>query len=182
MPEKTAGCGALPAAPLCEAIHRAKRRRRGETAEGICKEIGLTSRHLRRWEEGWCPTVSLDTFDTICTRLHMLWFDVYNEDTVRKPVVTVQMYQPFGFENHPVTGRVWETNGEVYVAPAGVEPTVRYRLKDGGYVRKPRKRNGVKCGYERGVRAYGDLGVDTVTLANIEGLMEPAVMELEIAA
>lgn len=59
--------------------------------EMVCKEVGTTGRNLRRWQSGWQPQVQFDKADEVITNMDLLWWDVWNADTVRKPVFTVML-------------------------------------------------------------------------------------------
>jgi len=44
------------------------------------------------WRSGTRPKVSLSQADQVLTRLDMLWWDVWNETTVRTPIIRVLLY------------------------------------------------------------------------------------------
>ena len=94
----------LPSMPLANAVQAVVDRRTREMnwpfvatgsqhycSEMVCEEAGCTSRNLRRWQAGHQPTVRLDTADTVLTNLDLLWWDVWNEQTVRRPLLTVML-------------------------------------------------------------------------------------------
>lgn len=90
--EKRRLTSALPANPLAMAIGRAARRSfHDDPAERIRKEIGVSQRHVFAWRTRG-RDVSLDTADKALIALGLLWFDVWNEDTVRRPVLEVRCY------------------------------------------------------------------------------------------
>ena len=59
---------------------------------GIRAGLGLNERIHYGWRNGDRPTLGIDRADEILTRAGLFWWDVWNEDTVRRPVLTVTTY------------------------------------------------------------------------------------------
>lgn len=58
-----------------------------------CDHAGTSERELRAWRVGERPTVSVLEADTVLTRLGRLWFDAYNDTTVRRPLLEIRIYR-----------------------------------------------------------------------------------------
>jgi hypothetical protein len=89
----------VPGRPLAAAVDKCARRGRDvfgrptSRMENICKEIGFDDdRYIRFWRTGGRDT-SLKLADKTLIVLGLLWFDVWNEDTVRRPLIEVRCYQ-----------------------------------------------------------------------------------------
>lgn len=57
--------------------------------EAVCARVGVADRILARYRNGAWPTVGLSKADGILVELGLLWWEVWNEQTVRKPVLEV---------------------------------------------------------------------------------------------
>ena len=80
----------LPSAPLVAVIDRAAARTDIPT---VCDLLGLHERQASRWRRGEQPAIPFDVADQVMTTMDVLWWEVWNEDTVRKPVLVVRLYQ-----------------------------------------------------------------------------------------
>jgi hypothetical protein len=58
----------------------------------ICQTAGVADRTYRDWRDGSRPTAQFDTADLILTRLGLCWWEVFNEDTCRRPVIVATRY------------------------------------------------------------------------------------------
>lgn len=95
----------VPAAPMAAALLRAAARREDvflsseptATARGgvqlLCEDLGLQQRVMRRWTAGETDVMALDRADELLLRLGLLWFDVWNEDTLRRPALVAVRYR-----------------------------------------------------------------------------------------
>jgi hypothetical protein len=88
----------LPGRPLAAAVDRRAHRGRDvfgrptSRLEQICKEMGISERYVYAWRTGG-RDMALDSADKALIVLGLLWFDVWNEDTVRRPLIEVRCYQ-----------------------------------------------------------------------------------------
>lgn len=93
----------LPGAPLARAVRRqAQRDALGYTPAGgwdtdhahgvmsIYERIGTPARRVFGWADGF--GVTWPKADEVLTRMGLLWWDVWNEDTVRLPVIVARVY------------------------------------------------------------------------------------------
>jgi hypothetical protein len=62
-----------------------------QPVEGVCKELGVDPRTWTRWRRGASTTVQWEQIDNILTRGEALWFDLFNEETVRKPKFLIEV-------------------------------------------------------------------------------------------
>jgi hypothetical protein len=97
-PSDGLGRVSLPGAPLAAAFERALIRLRNPYAAGesavdqLFEQCGLQPRQIYAWRVGERrPT--LDPADRALIALDLLWWDVWNEDTVRRPVIEVRSYK-----------------------------------------------------------------------------------------
>jgi hypothetical protein len=84
----------VPAQPLGEAVERVRRRQVPEAGlegeglhEAFYERLGVPERIVYRWRRGESTTVSLDQADRVLIALDLLWWDVYDESTVRRPLI-----------------------------------------------------------------------------------------------
>jgi hypothetical protein len=91
----------VPARPLADALERIVAREsrsphinQDHARHALCMRIGYTERHLWAWTHGERPGVNLETVDKVLTYSDLLWWEVWNEDTVRVPVLVVTVHGP----------------------------------------------------------------------------------------
>lgn len=157
---------ALPARPLALAIEASDARRRQEffagftfgmeaftgfdyTTEGDAVGVGGGDRSSHRmvyaWKLGERVDVQFDVADRALTRGRWLWWEVWNEETVRLPALTVH-----------VRRRRARMRGNQETQPVRAEETLQgWRLRYSMYATAER-------------HPYGDLGPDLETLARVE--------------
>ena len=90
----TSNRNCLPGRPLAQAISRmaAAGDDRDELIGALLDRADVDPRDLYRWQVGeGNPTLA--TVDRVLTRLGLMWWDVWNEDTVREPVLIVRSYR-----------------------------------------------------------------------------------------
>jgi hypothetical protein len=91
----------MPTQPLVAAIERVQRRssidpwghRRDAVKEQACERAEIGTRLFDHWRDGGHPDVDFDTADRVLVNLGLLWFDVFDEDTVRAPILRVTTYR-----------------------------------------------------------------------------------------
>lgn len=86
----------VPCVPLGRALKRLAEKHNmrivgdpNHDAEGhrvVCEEAGLQERTVYGWRVGERQKVSLTTADKVLTRLDLLWWEVWNEETTRLPL------------------------------------------------------------------------------------------------
>jgi hypothetical protein len=82
----------LPARPLALAIHNWMRRR-GISEDVAIDLFGISSRLLFAWRSGERQSQPLSAVDAFLVRGDLLWWEVYNEETVRRPIFTATSYR-----------------------------------------------------------------------------------------
>lgn len=87
----------LPSAPLVAMIDRiATAETIGYDADVVVDVIrdraGIHSRVLSGWRTGERPDVPFEQADAVLIALDVLWWEVFDEDTVRKPLITATRY------------------------------------------------------------------------------------------
>ncbi len=96
----------LPGRQLAAAIERALRRvmrpnpwgyaSAGDISDGRARafygSLGVSPRLVDSWSEG-VRRVALSRADHVLLTLDLLWFDVWNEETVRLPIIEVRTYK-----------------------------------------------------------------------------------------
>lgn len=81
----------LPARPLADALMRIAAR---SDLASVCERADIPERILMRWRRGeGSGVVEFDHADRVLTRLGLLWWDVWNEDTVRESLFEVATYR-----------------------------------------------------------------------------------------
>lgn len=58
----------------------------------LCKRLGISDRTHRDWMSGHRLSAEFDTVDMVLTRLGLLWWEVWNEETTRLYAFTVTVY------------------------------------------------------------------------------------------
>lgn len=113
--------GMLPARPLGLAIRRLSTRT-GHSEIELADIIGIDPRQIYRWGIGECPMVTLEIADLVMTRLGLLWWDIWNEDTVRCPHITV-LLRKVQRKKHTGKGRHYDAviRSERYYGDAGTD-------------------------------------------------------------
>lgn len=79
----------LPARPLARAFAVLAERSDLGT---VCDLASVAERAVSRWRTGGVETVDSDEADAILTALDLLWWEVWNEDTTRRPLFVVHDY------------------------------------------------------------------------------------------
>lgn len=80
----------LPALPLAKAIQKQGQRRH---LHELFSSAGVSDRRYREWITGNSYRVEFGTADKILLSLGLHWWDVWNEDTVKRGAFKVQMYR-----------------------------------------------------------------------------------------
>lgn len=78
----------LPGQPLAAMFDRLAEK---SSLDLVCQRAGTHVRQVNRWRHGDQPA-SLEDADRALTGLNALWFDVYNEETVREPLFVVHVF------------------------------------------------------------------------------------------
>lgn len=158
----------IPARPLGEALDRLGERWRlcvvdpdnPGTLHGlalVCQQAGIWDRRAYGWRTGERRRVRVFDADDVITRLDLLWFDVYNEDTVRNWMFEAVSYQPT---------KKGHRDGQALLAG----PVKAW------CGRGPKRRSGTRgdgpARTRRSSKLYVDLGTDVQTLAEIERLFD----------
>ena len=78
---------ALPLAKYLEAIKPAY-----VAMEHWCRKAGVSDRAFREWRDGTRPNVDFKTADKVLQSLGILWFDVWNENTVPRRLIEVRLW------------------------------------------------------------------------------------------
>lgn len=60
----------------------------------VTARCGISDRYVYAWRSGTRPRVGIGVADRVLTGLDLLWWDVWNEDTVRVPLVLAHLYRP----------------------------------------------------------------------------------------
>lgn len=95
----------LPAVPLAAAMQRlidredraaslndpVQRGPRGECKEVVCLRLGIPTRTLTAWQLGERLLADFDVIDKVLTRAEWLWWEVYDEESVRRPALRVRV-------------------------------------------------------------------------------------------
>ncbi len=96
---------ALPSAPLAAFIDALAAREHADLGRGmdtdvqalavarICERAGISDRLLRAWRLGERPTVPLERADAVLVGLDVLWWEVWTEETVRRPLIVTVRYR-----------------------------------------------------------------------------------------
>lgn len=92
----------VPARPLGMLLERLAKRetavkhdKSGEVSSSMdvmAERAGVDVRQIHRWRVGAVTTVAPDAVDRVLVRLDLCWFDVWNADTVRRPALTVSVF------------------------------------------------------------------------------------------
>lgn len=138
----------------------------------ICIRAQTKERVATRWRSGEVSTIKLDRADELLISLGWLWWEVWNERTVRIPVVRV----------HLRSQRIKTASLPGYSREAILAAHEGMSLGEIMWKRIERnwmlmRREGDRISMTRGYKDYGDLGVDQVTLKRIERLWEPPMDE-----
>lgn len=78
----------VPGQPLAAALDRLALE---SDLEAVCELAGVSCRQVTRWRRGE-QGVSTNDADLVLTGVHLLWWDVWNEDSVRTPLFEVCVY------------------------------------------------------------------------------------------
>jgi hypothetical protein len=128
----------LPGLPLAAAVERMVRRavmaengpgpvedrERSGWGDETCRQLGISPRAFFRWRRGL--NVELGPADAVLTRSGLNWWDVWNEDTVRRPVLTVVVAKR---SRKKKTGRLyWETTHRLPYGDQGPDFEVLARV------------------------------------------------------
>lgn len=70
----------LPAVPMAMMLARLEGL---QTMDSVCRKAGIADRSYREWREGSRATIEFRTADRILTRLGLLWWEVWDEETTR---------------------------------------------------------------------------------------------------
>lgn len=95
----------LPSRPLALYIRHVAERERIRTPwhddlqidsviSSVCRRAGIDSRRYRAWTGGEQPLIPLTTVDAVIVGLDALWWDAYNETTVRGALLEIRVYAP----------------------------------------------------------------------------------------
>ena len=79
----------LPSAQLAAAIDRRASR---SDLPAVCELAGVHERQVTRWRRQEQPDIPAAVADQVLVGLDLLWWDVWNENTVRKPAIVVRTY------------------------------------------------------------------------------------------
>lgn len=123
----------LPIAPLAAAITRAIQRERGRNVFGydagalddsqqrILKLVDVNGRLYYAWQRGEREQSDFNTIDRVLVRLELQWWDVYDETTLRLPVLTVRTWRrrERRFRGRPLPLLVWEQIASCRYGDAG---------------------------------------------------------------
>lgn len=128
----------MPALQLALAIDGAAAREAGPVDENnhggrlaaVCLRCELNERTVWAWRTGERPRVELAVADRVLVALELLWWDIWNEETVRKPLVAVTLRRPHRKRDrrgHDVV--IWD-RGERGYGDAGPDHTTLDAVRD----------------------------------------------------
>jgi hypothetical protein len=85
-----------PAIQLANAIDAALARSPQHTRQEwtLQRWVGITDRTLREWRAGDRHTAKFNVADRVLCGLNLNWWEVWNEQTIRIPALTVRTYKP----------------------------------------------------------------------------------------
>lgn len=102
----------LPGRPLAQAIDRLAE---GVDLRTVCELAGIEERSVTAWRRGE-RNVEMDMADTVLTRLDLLWWDVWSEQSVRVPLFEVNVY---AWQTKNSRGKRVRTRARVRYVPYG---------------------------------------------------------------
>lgn len=113
----------VPARAIALAIRRAvEREERAGTpaAQGaVLERMGISNRRFWAWEFGQAEDCSFSSADQVLTALGLHWWDVWTEDTVRIPLITVARWRRVQRKRPGNVTQGWEVQSRRYYGDAG---------------------------------------------------------------
>jgi hypothetical protein len=106
----------VPTKPLAEAILHWIQRIGYSEPVAFDEVLHLSPRLLFHWRTGSKATVDFARADQLLLAMDRLYFDVYNEDTVRKPVIRAVVYRS---RNKTVHNKVYRIRERIAVCDYG---------------------------------------------------------------